>query len=169
VEDNPNRAWFEALNTVRHAAEWERETVSSVLHFSETAAVRSAVRAVQDCVGQQEESLVASLEREAGTLGARRAERGEAVDRRIPVRLTRGPLDFGLPASRLPEADAQWYSSPEFTLGGNARFELVDFIDGTRSVTQIRDVISAEYRPVSIMVVARYLDDLARVGVVGWK
>ncbi len=85
------------------------------------------------------------------------------------MRLTRGPLDFDLPASKLPEADAAWYSSPEFTLDGNARFELVNFIDGTRSVTQIRDAISAEYEPVSITVVARYLDDLARVGVVSWK
>jgi hypothetical protein len=169
AEDNPNRAWFEALNTVRQAAEWERETVSSILHFNDAAPVRAAVRAVQDRIRQQEESLVATLEREARALGARRAERGEAVDRRIPERLTRGPLDFDLPASRLPEADAAWYSSREFTLGGNARFELVNFIDGTRSVTQIRDAVSAEYKPVSITVVARYLDNLARVGVVSWK
>jgi aminopeptidase YwaD len=169
AEENPNRAWFEALNTVGHAAEWERETVSSVLHFSGTPAVRAAVRAVQNRVCQQEEALVASLEREARALGAERAERGEAADARIPIRLTRGPLDFGLPASKLPEADAVWYSSSEFTLSGNACFELVNFIDGTYSVTQIRDAISAEYRPASIAVVARYLDDLARVGVVGWK
>jgi hypothetical protein len=36
-------------------------------------------------------------------------------------------------------------------------------------VTEIRDALSAEYGSVSAAVVARYLEDLVRVGVVGWK
>jgi hypothetical protein len=76
-------------------------------------------------------------------------------------------LDFALPASRLPAADAGWYDSLQ--LGGDARFELVNFIDGTRSVTRIRDALAAEYGPVPVSVVARYLEDLVRVGVLRWR
>jgi hypothetical protein len=90
-------------------------------------------------------------------------------DTRIPERATRGPLDFGLPASKLPDEAAAWYSSPEFTLGGNQRFELVNFIDGERTVSGVRDALAAEYGPVSLETVGRYLDDLVRVGVVRWR
>jgi len=90
-------------------------------------------------------------------------------DTRVPIRNTRGPLNFRLPASKLPEADADWYRSPEFTLNGNARFELVNFIDGRLTVTDIRHAVSAEFGPVPQDVIARYLDDLVKVGVIAWK
>jgi hypothetical protein len=35
-------------------------------------------------------------------------------------------------------------------------------------VIEIRDALSAEFRPVLLEVVARYVDDLVQVGVVGW-
>jgi hypothetical protein len=88
---------------------------------------------------------------------------------RIPVRLTRGPLDFGLPASKLKGNDSLYYSSPEFALGGDERFELVNFIDGKRTVSEIRNALSAEYTPVGTKIVAHYLEDLVKVGVVQWK
>ena len=165
----PERAWFEARNAIKYAALWERETVSSILHFNDGRPVAEAVEVARKSIQRLEEVLIASLQAEARELGAGDAERGESVDRRVPVRLTRGPLDFGLPASKLPEAEAAWYSSPEFTLSGSAQFELVNFVDGTRSLTQIRDALSAEFGPVGLAVVARYLDDLARVGAIGWK
>ncbi len=165
----PERAWFEARNAIKYAGLWERETASSILHFNDGRPVAVAVEVARISIQRLEEALIASLQAEARALGAGEAERGEAVDRRVPVRLTRGPLDFGLPASKLPDAEAAWYSSPEFTLSGNAQFELVNFVDGTRSLTQIRDALSAEFGPVSLAVVARYLDDLARVGAIGWK
>ncbi len=164
-----DHAWFEARNAVQQAARVEREAVSSVLHFNSAARVRSAVDQAQARITRQEEGLLASQEAEARALGATQPRRADAVDRRIPVRLTRGPLDFGLPESRLPDAEAAWYDTPEFTLSGSARFELVNFIDGTRSVTQIRDAISGEFGPVATAVVARYLNDLAKVGVIGWR
>jgi len=167
--ENPAVAWFEARNTIEHAAVTEREAVSSILHFNGAESVRGTVRTIQEQIDARELALIAALDREAISLGGTSPSRGEAIDVRIPVRLTRGPLDFALPGSRLPADEAAWYSSREFTLSGNARFELVSFIDGTRSVTAIRDAISAEFRPVSTAVVARYLEDLVKVGVVDWR
>jgi hypothetical protein len=145
--------------------------VRSVLYFNDGAAVSEAVRAVEKQLSNQERDLLEMLQKQAAQprRGATRSERTEAADNRVPVRLTRGPLDFGLPATQLSPEDAAWYSSREFTLGGSARFELVNFIDGRRTVTEIRDALSAEFGPTTIAVVARYLDDLAKVGVVRWK
>jgi hypothetical protein len=165
------QAFFEARNAVTHAADCEREALASILTFNDERRVRAAVESMQKQVRQREVELVAALREEAALPrgGVSPAERTEAVDNRVPERLTRGPLDFGLPESRLPAEAAAWYSSREFGLGGDARFELVNFIDGRRTVTEIRDALSAEYGPVSIAVVGRYLDDLTRVGVVRWK
>jgi hypothetical protein len=89
-------------------------------------------------------------------------------DERVPARLTRGPLDFGLPASRLGPDAAAWYRSPDFPLSGEARFELVNFIDGDTPVFAIRNALSAEFGPIPTAAVARYLEDLVEVGVVEW-
>jgi hypothetical protein len=170
-EAGPHQAFFEARNAVTHAAAWEREALASVLYFNDSRRARAAVEAMQKQVRQREVELVAALRDEAALPrgGVAAAERTEAADNRVPERLTRGPLDFGLPESHLPAEAAAWYASPDFTMGGDGRFELVNFIDGRRTVTEIRDALSAEYGPVAIAVVGRYLDDLARAGVVRWK
>ncbi len=167
----PYQAFYEARSTVAHAAQWEMASVSSVLQFNDAAPVQAVVKAVRGQIQKQQADLIASLREQANLprRGIAPAERVEAVDKRIPERLTRGPLDFDLPASRLPEDEAAWYSSSEFRLSGNARFELVNFVDGRRTVTDIRDAVSAEYDPVTIEMVGRYLDGLVAVGVMKWK
>ncbi|HEY5657424.1 MAG TPA: M28 family peptidase, partial [Myxococcota bacterium] len=162
-------ALFEARNTVRHVAEWEREAVRSVLAFNGAPAVRAAVDAAEQRLAHQEESLLEAI---AARFDDAEIEVGielAVADTRVPERTTRGPLDFDLPASKLTGAAAAWYSSREFTLNGNQRFELVNFIDGERTVSEIRDALAAEYGPVPRGVVGRYLEDLVRVGVVRWK
>jgi len=163
-------SWFEVENTVSRTARWEREAVSSVLHFNRSAMVERAVEGTQQQLKEQEKSLLATLRAEAATTGIEFDARGiRQTDERVPVRLTRGPLDLALPVSHLPAADAAWYASREFDLTGDERFELVNFIDGTRSVSDIRDALSAEFRPIQTQLVARYLSDLVRVGVVSWR
>jgi hypothetical protein len=161
--------WHDVENTVSRTVEWEREVVSSVLHFNEDQAARTAVAASQVQMAKQEEHLLDVLKARARGMGMSLAGRGITRDRRIPVRLTRGPLNSGLPESRLSGEDALWYRSSEFDLTGSERFELVNFVDGTRSVSSIRDALSAEFRPIPVEVVGHYLEDLVKVGVIGWK
>jgi hypothetical protein len=167
----PYQAFFEARNIVVRATEVEKAAVSSVLLFNDAPAVQSAVRSAHGQIEKGQSDLIASLREQANLprRGVAPAERTEPEDRRVPVRLTRGPLDFGLPASKLSDEAAAWYSSSEFRLSGSARFELVNFIDGKRTVTQIRDAIAAEFGPVTIAMVGRYLDDLVTVGAIEWK
>jgi hypothetical protein len=183
--DEREAIWFEVENTVTHAAKWEKEAVSYVLHFNGAEPIRAAVQVTHRQVEQQENVLLEALRAEAQSAGIHVSGRSGVADGRVPVRVTRGPLDFSLPESRLTSEDGAWYSSPEFPLTGNARFELVNFIDGERSVQEIRDALSAddgersvqeirdalsaEFGPVSVAVVARYLEDLVSVGVMAWK
>jgi Zn-dependent M28 family amino/carboxypeptidase len=162
--------WFEVENTMFHAGEWERESVGSVLQFNDENRVREAVRAIQRQLERQEEILLLALKAEAEAVEiSTRARAADTEDSRVPDRLTRGPLGSGLPATQLPAADAEWYSSRENPLLGNMPFELVNFIDGVRTVTDIRNALSAEFGPVSTEAVARYVNDLVRVGVAEWK
>jgi hypothetical protein len=157
----------EARNLVAQVAGWERQAITSILRFHDSPAVHQAVDTWTGRLADLAISIGTQIRGEAGTdlTGVVAHER---PDDRIPRRLTRGPLDFGLPGSQLGPEAAAWYSSPDFPFSGNARFELVNVIDGSRSVTAIRDALSAEYGPILTTAVARYLEDLVEVGVVEW-
>ena len=47
--------------------------------------------------------------------------------------------------------------------------EIVNFIDGTRSIGDIRNAVSAEFEPVEVMAVREYIELLARAGAVSFK
>ena len=76
--------------------------------------------------------------------------------------------DVEVSASAVGRVDVHGHPEPP-ALGGDERFELVNFIDGKRTVSEIRNALSAEYTPVGINIVAHYLDDLVKVKVVKWK
>ncbi len=151
---------------------WDaRQSVGSVLSFNDSPVVRQTVEKI---LGQLEAGFRSSSVRPSllypGSSDPARAGQPPRTpnENRVPVRTTRGPLDFGLPESALPEADAAWYSTPAFTISGDQRFELVNFIDGRRSVAEIRNAITAFESPVDVAVVYRYLDDLVKVKALGW-
>jgi len=48
-------------------------------------------------------------------------------------------------------------------------YELLNLVDGKRSVAEIRDVLSGRYEPVPLGEVGSALDLLSRAGVVGWR
>jgi hypothetical protein len=161
-------AWAEARNALVHAARQEREAARSVLTFQGAAPVRDAVASAERRLSAQEAALTDDLRAAARAAGIATGDRPRAAGVRVPLRLTRGPLDFGLPESRLPPERAAWYRT-DMPLGDDARFELVNFIDGRRSISEIRDALAAEFGPVPLDAVARYLEDLVSVEVVRWR
>jgi hypothetical protein len=94
------------------------------------------------------------------------------ADRRIPVRnpAVKGPLAPGgdwvrekagagsvsIAIGRVPNSD-------------DVTYEIVNFIDGVRTVTDIRDAVSAEFEPLEPGAVAEYLDLLAKAGAISFK
>jgi hypothetical protein len=169
--------WAEANNVIRQKTQQEIDMLQSILHFNGSNYVREVIEAMKQEVHHEEEELTNDLHAAVMRLHSgtgRLAESGPPVleqnpDTRVPLRLTRGPLDFDLPASRLRGTDSLWYSSPDFILTADERFELVNFIDGQRTVSEIRNALSAEFRPIETGTVARYTADLVRVGAARWK
>jgi hypothetical protein len=48
-------------------------------------------------------------------------------------------------------------------------YEIVNFMDGTRTVAEIRDAVSAEFEPVELAAVSEYVDVLARAGAITFR
>jgi hypothetical protein len=89
------------------------------------------------------------------------------TDARIPVRnpAVKGPLD----------PDGEWLKEKGGTAAiaiaglpgsDDLTYEIANFIDGVRTVGDIRDAVSAEYRPIDLRAVAEYIDLLAKAGAV---
>jgi hypothetical protein len=105
----------------------------------------------------------------AALAGALPRAAGGPRDARVPERLpaVRGPIDV------------YYYDHLAVALGDPARapvalekrdevlaFEALNLVDGKRSVSDIRDLLSGRYAPVPLAEVAEWLDLLARAGVV---
>ncbi|MFQ5632323.1 MAG: DUF4910 domain-containing protein, partial [bacterium] len=162
----------EAQNMLAHIRDREKATLNSVLYFHNGERIRSHIKMLASQIDRQaaeNESTLLTFAKTYDYQTSRLPARPEMRDDRVPVRTTRGPLDFSLPASKLSGADASWYTSPQFTLNGNQRFELVNFVDGKRTVSEISNALSAEYGPVDLAVVSRYFNDLVKVDAMKWK
>lgn len=165
-------AWAEARNMVDHALIREVKTLRSILHFASSRQLNTEIKRAVAALENQSKVAGEALARSAEAVGVKGAvppALADKPDQRVPVRLTRGPLDFNLPESRLSPEAAAWYRTEGSALNGTVRFELVNFILDDRTVAEIRDLVSAEFDPIDQAVVSRYLDDLVRVGVLKWK
>src|SRR5262249_6188689 len=100
--------------------------------------------------------------------------RAAAQDARVPVRnvAVKGPLaptgdwvreKAGAAGADVAVAVARLQNSDDVT------YEIVNFVDGPRTVSEIRNAVSAEFAPIDVKVVAEYLDLLARIGAVTFK
>lgn len=80
-------------------------------------------------------------------------------DRRVPSRV-------GKDAIAAIEPPTAFLTYPDVKL---ILYELTNFIDGKRSISDIRDAVSAEFRPLPISAVTDYFDRLARTGAISIK
>jgi aminopeptidase YwaD len=145
------------------------ESVASVLSFHAGEDVDRTVKHWRDELGAMGDRLWPALSHRPSAEPPAKAEAGDlGVGRRVH-RLTRGPLDFGLPESRLTADDitALHKAAP---FDGDMRFELVNFIDDQRHVANIAAALSTEFRrKVTFAQVTAYIDALVKVGVVEWQ
>jgi len=119
-------------------------------------------------------STARAVEDEIGKLRARpQPEVPAGTDPRIPVRdpAIRGPLDlyyYSHISAVLEDADLQDRLSSR-SRGEVLTYEALNLVDGKRSVSDIRDILTGRYEPVPIDEVAEYLELLARARVIQWK
>ncbi|MFH1940597.1 MAG: M28 family peptidase [bacterium] len=169
--DDLSAVWTEAQNTVDHALAWEKETVASVLQFNSAKSIKELVKRTEKQLAEQHAFLIQSLRNAVQARGVKSKNPPSLTakpDPRVPVRLTRGPLGSGIPQIKLTEEEAAWYQREGRAVFRYA-YEIVNFIDEKRTVSEIRNAVSAEYSPIQTKLVARYIEDLIKAGVVRWK
>ncbi len=169
-----NIAWIEAQNILDHELEWAKEAVRSIIHFNKGAGTAELIDMLCGQLNIQHEVLSKSIKQRAYSLGMKKGYLMEPnananTDERIPIRLTRGPIDGSFMNENLKAADLEWLNANRSALRGNRQFELHNFIDGKKTVTEIRNALSAEYGPVVHDVVRNYIELLVNNGLARWK
>ena len=161
-------ALHEALVTINETGRVVSQTLSTVSWYNTG---KGSQKAHQEFQNRLAEDLKLLSDRVRRLAAARNGGKSVVIpagsaDKRIPVRLTRGPLDFGLPESRLTPEDA---ASGSYQVNGDLRFEAVNFIDGKRTVSDIETALVGEFGRRSFKGLSRFMEDLVKVGVVRWK
>ncbi|HEX3354281.1 MAG TPA: M28 family peptidase [Terriglobales bacterium] len=175
-------AWYEGKNLMRQGLRREVATLHSLLEFTGSGEVAN-----EKLLADQVATFDAWIDRQAKTRGAQGTEprapwAADVAARKVPVRVSDfGPLvyqnDNVLRARLGPERVAKIKlldseATPllnEQDLPDLYAYEIVNFIDGRRSVGEIRDAVSAEYGPLPVELVTDYLDACKEAGIVQWK
>ncbi len=157
----------ESLTLVEENARVAEDGIATVLWFNDGSDVQYALRKSEEQIGSYANALLEEIRKTASDrAGKKIVVPGVAsTDIRVPIRLTRGPLDFGLPESQLTKPEG-WVP---YQLNGEARFEIVNFIDGKRSVAEIGHALVGEFGSDAVTGYSRFIEDLVKVGVVRWK
>jgi aminopeptidase YwaD len=187
VEDpklDPGAAWYEARNLMKQGLRRELATLSSLLEFA-SSNVRHP--ALEKALIDQAVTFNGWIDSQAKTRGAQGAEpkapwAASAAAQKIPVRIGDfGPLTYQnddvLKARLTPERMAKIKllnseATPllnEQDLSELYAYEIVNFVDGKRSVGEIRDAVSAEYGPLAVELVDDYLKACQEAGLIEWK
>jgi aminopeptidase YwaD len=187
VEDpklDPDTAWYEAHNLLRQGLRREVATLSSLLQFDGSNPPDSAH---EKTLAGQVDTFDAWIDRQAKARGAKGTEpkavwAGEVTAHKVPVRVGDfGPFTYQndnvLQARLGPERVAKIrLLNSEATPLLNTQdlselyaYEIVNFVDGKRSLGEIRDAVSAEYGPLALDLVDDYLTACKEAGLIQWK
>ncbi len=154
---NQQRASAEVLIMFGQAIEREQRRMRSFERFmpspvdpmlhSRILDMEKGITSVWTSIGITSSPFVPAAERIRGRGGD---------DRRVPSRTSAGPL----PKGELPTAFLKFENVDLIV------YELGNFIDGKRTISDIRDAVSAEFSPIALPVVTDYFDRLAKAGAI---
>ncbi len=178
-------AWYEARNLVSHTLQRERAALHSVIEFTGGPAETDTEGA--KVLAEQATTFQNWLSQQAKLRGAKGTEpstpwAGDSDAKRVPVRVGEfGPLTYQNDNVLLAHLGKERYAkikliNSEATQLLNVRnqselyaYEIANFVNGKRTVGEIRDAVSAEYGPLPVNLVADYLNACAEAGVIQWK
>ncbi|MGD0508324.1 MAG: M28 family metallopeptidase [Terriglobales bacterium] len=178
-------AWYEARNLVNQTLQRETATLHSVIEFTGGPAEADADGA--KALLQQATAFQDWLDKKAKMRGAKGTApstpwAGDSDMKRVPIRVGEfGPLTYQNDDVLRARLGKERYAKIKLINSGatpllNVRdqselyaYEIVNFINGKRTVGEIRDAVSAEYGPLPVNLVADYLAACAEAGVIQWK
>jgi aminopeptidase YwaD len=177
-------AWYEGRNLVNQALRRESAVLRSLVEFTNGPAGAEA-QGVKTLAAQAA-TFSDWLDTQAKSRGLKAAAPNrpalDASAHRIPIRIGEfGPLAYQNDNVLLARLGKERYSrirllnsegTPLLSVRDQSElyaYEIVNFVDGKRSVAEIRDAVSAEYGPLPLTLVGDYLDACAEAGVIKWK
>ncbi len=178
-------AWYEARNLVNQTLQRESAMLHSVIEF--TGGPPEADADGAKALAEQASTFQNWLDKRAKLRGAKGPApsvpwAGDSAAKRMPSRVGEfGPLTYQNDNVLLARLGKDRYEkikliNSEATPMLNVRdqselyaYEIVNFVNGKRTVGEIRDAVSAEYGPLPVNLVADYLEACAEAGVIQWK
>jgi hypothetical protein len=156
------------LNLIDQATDRERRRLQSIRRF---------VTHPEPMLDQWLDSYDDVLEMTGNALGvtmwdARGSAQNRPYDPRVPVRVAEVQGALGTSTEWVAEKAgpaAEALAINKVRGSGDVQFEIVNFIDGRRTVSDIRDAVSAEFEPIELRVVSEYLELLAKIGATRFK
>jgi aminopeptidase YwaD len=181
----PDVAWYEAHNLIYQTLQRERATLRSVVEFTGGSSAPDADGA--KALNEQAAGFQRWIDMQAKQRGAKGTAPSppwadEADAKRVPIRIGEfGPLTYQNDDVLLARLGKERYAkikliNSEATQLLNVRdqselysYEIINFVNGTRTVGDIRDAVSAEYGPLPLSLVTDYLDACAEAKIIQWK
>jgi aminopeptidase YwaD len=178
-------AWYEARNLVNQALQRESATLHSVAEFTggPPEADADGAKALVDQAAWFQRWLDAQAKLRGAKGPPSAPWAGDSDAKRVPVRVGEfGPLDYQNDNVLLARLGKERYAKIKLGGGSGATqllnvldqselyaYEIVNFVNGKRTVGEIRDAVSAEYGPLPVDLVGDYLEACAEAGVIQWK
>ena len=178
-------SWYEARNLLRQTLRRETAALDSLVAF--TGAPATADAEGVKALNAQAATFDDWLNARAKSAGAKGMEptapwAAAAEARQVPIRIGEfGPLTFQNDNVLLARLGKDRYAriqlinsaaTPMLNVRDQSElyaYEIVNFVNGRRTVGEIRDAVSAEYGPIPVNVVSDYLQACAEAGVIRWK
>ncbi len=170
----------EAVNKLHFRKKTEEKALNSVFRITRTAELEQTVDSHIELLGQIVAIHQSHLEATYRDLCAQAGEDvrnltlsalEKKLKAQIPKRHFRGPLDLRYAKTKMSPESARWFDEadehiPDFFL---IRDEIINYIDNTNSILDIRNAVSAEFHPLTLDDVFRFISGLKEAGFVTFK
>jgi aminopeptidase YwaD len=184
-ETNAATAWYEARNLMDQSLRREISALNSLATFAggASSAAPDQVKYLQ----AQSATFNSWLDAAAKNQGAHGTApvspwASDAAAQRVPIRIGEfGPLTYQNDNVLLARLGPERYgkikllnsdATPLLKVNDQSElyaYEIVNFVDGKRSIGEIRDAVSAEYGPLPVELVTDYLDACAEAKIIEWR
>ncbi len=175
--DEIHQAYKEALNFIEQAYKRELATLESVKAYSHRdGAVDKFVSSLTQKIESSRKNSRKEVDdfyrlsctaRDISPVKIALTNEEKSARSIIPFRNVdlKGPMGRGYLEEKLADSDVN-LDLPIFRMDSRMTYEILNFVDGKRSLLDIRNAVSAEYDPVSIEWVKDFLEVLSKAGVV---
>ena len=167
-------------NKIQHFVWREQQAVKSVTRVGQTQELKALLdeycKDIEDFGKKEDGRLLQALNFVAKTWALTLPATVEVGDTKnevrklVPRRLFKGTLDFGALRKSLGEKEYEWYEIDERDREFQKKAaEILNFMDGRRSLHDILNAVSAEYNETNPEYVLKFLRDLEKMGLVAFE